>query len=304
MKLQRLGFVLAGVGMVVATATTSATATSSGTAAAAAASVQCQQSVVWPTISNLVDTVDVTAAKPPAVLPPYVYSKFFASRFMDRWYLAWNASNTQYYAFGLFLQGSNLYRQTTVLNGSSPAQSKAVRVGTGWASFKSIVTSNYPLKGSRPAYLYGLNTNGNLYRYAPNGTGYKAAGSFAGFKSFKTMAVISEERTYDTLLMTTKAGALYTIHIPTTAKAKPVVKLIRKSGWAAYESLVVGKCGLNGTSTDVIGVDHDTNAGYQYVFTKFKGAATGITSNGKVPASFNGINHTAAVGFQAILLAE
>jgi hypothetical protein len=79
------------------------------------------------------------------------------------------------------------------------------------------------------------------------------------------MTMISEERTYDTLLMTTYAGALYTIHIPTSAKAKPVVKLIRKSGWAAYESLVV---------------------------------------NGKVPVVFNGLNHASLIGFQFILLGE
>lgn len=296
MKLKRLALVLAGAGLLASTAGTTATAATAGTA-------QCHQSVVWPTSSRVVDLVDITAHKPPAVLPPYVYSTFFATRFMDRWYLASNATYTQYFAFGLFLQGSNLYRQTTVLSGRSPARSTAVRVGTGWAGFTSIASSNYPLKGSRPAYLYGLHSNGNLYRYAPNGTGYRSAGSFAGFRSFKTMTMISEERAYDTLLMTTKAGALYTIHIPTTAKAKPVVKLIRKSGWAAYESLVVDKCGVNGP-TIITAVDHDTAAGYQFAFTKFNGTATGMTSYGKVPAVFNGINHTALTGFQFILLGE
>lgn len=304
MKLQRVALAVAGIGLLASAATTTVAATAAPSSATTAAEV-CSNSVVWPTKANVVDTVDVTAHKPPApVFPPYVYSKFFAVRFMDRWYLTWNASMTQYYAFGLFLQGPNLYRQTTVLSGSSPAQSKPVKIGTGWTSFKSIATSNYPLKGSRPAYLYGLNSNGSLYRYAPNGAGYKAAGSFAGFKSFKTMTMISEEWTYDTLLMTTKAGALYTIHIPTTAKAKPAVKLIRTGGWAAYESLVVGKCGLNGSSTNIIAVDHDTDTGYQYVFTKFNGKATGITSNGRVPAVFNGINHAAQVGYQFLLLSE
>ncbi|WUJ74699.1 hypothetical protein OG809_15830 [Kribbella soli] len=306
MKLQRLALVLAGAGLLASTATTTASATSTASAAhgSAAATENCWNSVVWPTKANVVDTVDIGAHKPPKlVYPPYVYSKFFATRFMDRWYLAWNAAGTQYYAFGLFLLGSNLYRQTTVLSGRSPAQSTAVRVGTGWAGFTSIATSNYPLKGSRPAYLYGLNSNGNLYRYAPNGTGYKSAGSFAGFKGFKTMTMISEERAYDTLLMTTKAGALYTIHIPTTAKAKPVVKLIRKSGWAAYESLVVNKCGVNG-ATIITAVDHDTDTGYQYGFSKFNGTATATMSYGKIPAVFNGTNHAALTGFQFLLLAE
>jgi len=298
MKLRRCVLALAAFGLVAAGTTTTASA------APAAAAQLCYNSVVWPTKANVVDTVDITAHKPPTpVTPPYVYAEFFASRYMDRWYLAWNATGTQYYAFGLFLLGSNLYRQTTVFSGPRPWQSKAVRVGTGWGSFKSIATSNYPLKGARPAYLYGLNTNGNLYRYAPNGTGYRSAGSFAGFRGFKAMTMISEERTYDTLLMTTTAGALYTIHIPITAGAKPVVKLVRKSGWAAFESLAVNKCGVNGP-TVIIAVDHDTQAGYQYGFSKFNGTATALVSYGKVPAVFNGLNHTSQVGFQDILLGE
>lgn len=298
MKLRRCALTLAAFGLLATGTTTTATA------APTAAAESCYNTVVWPTKANVVDTVDVSTHKPPApVTPPYVYSKFFASRYMDRWYTAWNAAGTQYYAFGLFLLGSNLYRHTTVLSGSSPAQSTAVRVGTGWGTFKSIATSNYPLKGSRPAYLYGLNSNGNLYRYAPSGAGYRSAGSFAGFRGFKAMAMISEERTYDTLLMTTTAGALYTVHIPTTAGAKPVVKLIRKSGWAAFESLVVNKCGVNG-ATVIIAVDHDTQSGYLYGFSRFNGAATATMSYGKVPVVFNGLNHTSQTGFQFILLGE
>ncbi|WP_410789281.1 hypothetical protein [Kribbella sp. C-35] len=304
MRLRRFVHVLTGFGLLAASATTTAATAVAAPGSATAAAQTCWNSVVWPTKANVVGTVDITAHKPPTLVsPPYVSSKFFATRFMDRWYLAWNAAGTQYYAFGLFLLGSNLYRQTTVLSGGRPAQSKAVRVGTGWASFKSIATSNYPLKGSRPAYLYGLNSNGNLYRYAPTGAGYRSAGSFAGFRGFKTMTMISEERTYDTLLMTTTAGALYTIHIPTTAAAKPVVKLIRKSGWAAYESLVVNKCGVNGP-TVITAVDHDTQTAYQYGFSKFNGTATATTSYGKIPATFNGLNHTSQTGFQSLLLGE
>jgi hypothetical protein len=304
MKLQRLALALAGAGLLASVATTGAGATSTSPTAAGAAAEICYNSVVWPTLSGVVDTVDVTAHKPPTlVYPPYVFSKFFATRFMDTWYSAWNASNTQNYAFGLFLQGPNLYRHTTVLTARTPLQPRVVKIGTGWASFKSIAASSYPLKGIRSTYLYGLNSNGNLYRYAPNGAGYKSFGSFPGFKSFKTMTVISEERVYDTLLMTTKAGALYTVHIPTSAKAKPVVRLVRKSGWAAYESLVVDGCGVDGGSI-VTAVDHDTNTGYQYLFTRFKGTATAITSYGKVPVSFNGSNHAALRPYNWGLLGE
>ena len=160
--------------------------------------------------------------------------------------------------------------------------------GSGWTSFKSIATSNYSVAQPRHAYLYGLNTNGSLYRYAQISGGFRALGSFAGFRGFKAMTVISETATYDTLLMTTNAGALYTIRIPVTATAKPVVKLIRRTGWSAYESLVVQGCGTRGGSL-VVGVDHDTESGYQYAMSKANGTATAITSYGKIPAVFNGI---------------
>src|SRR3954452_22893919 len=119
MKLRRFALVLTGFGLLAASTTTAVT-TNAAPGSATAAVEACWNSVVWPTKANVVDTVDITAHKPPApVSPPYVYSKFFATRFMDRWYLAWNAAGTQYYAFGLFLLSSNLYRQTTVLSGDA-----------------------------------------------------------------------------------------------------------------------------------------------------------------------------------------
>ena len=83
----------------------------------------------------------------------------------------------QYY-YGLFLQGSNLYRHTTYLPEAGPGADQ--KVGTGWTSFKSIATSNYSVAQPRHAYLYGLNTNGSLYRYAMIGAGFKSLGSFPG----------------------------------------------------------------------------------------------------------------------------
>ncbi|NUR98765.1 MAG: hypothetical protein HOV67_26355 [Kribbellaceae bacterium] len=169
----------------------------------------------------------------------------------------------------------------------------ATKLGGGWTSFKAIATSNYSVpQGHNHAFLYGLNTNGRLYRYAPNGAGYKAYGSFGGFKSFKAMAMISQEATYDTLLMTTTAGALYTIHIPTNATAKPVVKVIRKSGWSSFESLLTEHCGSN-YGTVVVGIDHNTDSGYQYTFSRAKGTATTITPYGKIRIAFPGSVHAA-----------
>jgi hypothetical protein len=215
-----------------------------------------------------------------------------------------NNAGTQLYAYGLMLQGANLYRHTTILPDEGDPRPTATKVGTGWTSFKSISTSNYSVATPRHAYLYGLNSNGSLYRYQIVGTSFRALGKFAGFTSFKAMTVISETATYDTLLMTTKAGALYTIRIPITATAKPVVKLIRSSGWSAYESLIVQGCGTRGGSL-VVGVDHDTNTGYQYAMSKANGTATAVTSYGRIPAvAFTGNTHMSLTYHYAQLVGE
>ena len=284
MNVRRLGSVLAVVGALVAGGLP-------GRAQAALpSSVPCTNYIVWTDSANAVQEADVTAAKPPRGLGPYQLAQFVPVRAMSTWYMSTTRQGQQY-SYGLLLQGGNLYRHSTITPPDSRARVTATKLGGGWTSFKSIATSNFnePV-GPMHSFLYGLNTNGNLYRYAANGTGYKAYGSFGGFKSFKTMAMISQQPTYDTLLMTTTAGALYTIHIPTTATAKPVVKLIRKSGWSSFESLLIEHCGNNDGSV-VVGVDHNTDSAYQYVFSKAKGTATAITSYGKIAIAFTGAVH-------------
>jgi hypothetical protein len=182
-----------------------------------------------------------------------------------------------------------LYRHTTYINEDTGAVTpKISKVSSGWASFKTIATSNYSITAPRHSYIYGLNANGKLYRYAQVGTAVKSLGSFAGFKPFKALTVVSETPTYDTLLMTTTAGALYTVHIPVAPSTKPVLKQVRKTGFAAYEALTAHGCGVRG-GTLIVGVDHDTDSAYQYAFSKFKGAATATTAYGKVPAAFTGV---------------
>ena len=65
------------------------------------------------------------------------------------------------------------------------------------------------------------------------------------------MTLISQTATYDTLLMNTNGGALYTAHIPTGTPMKPVVKLVRSSGWA-FQQVLASPCGRYGTL--VVGV--------------------------------------------------
>ena len=307
MKLQRLALAAAGAGMLAATAASGPAVASAQTdptpswstkiaaklkpqsKAAASVSEACVSWVGWPTATGTVVDADVTAGKPPTAVT-YDPFTFTGVRTSATWYGAVNASGTQYYFYGLFLQGGNLYRHTTYLPDDKPPVPTFKRIGSGWTSFKTIATSNYSIAQPRHAYLYALNSNGYLYRYAQKGAAFSALGKFGGFRSFKAMAVISESATYDTLLMTTTGGALYTIHIPVTATAKPVVKLIRSTGFAAYESLVVQGCGTRGGSL-VVGVDHDTDSGYQYAFSKANGTKTAITAYGKAPAVFDGVSH-------------
>ena len=76
---------------------------------------------------------------------------------------------------------------------------------------------------------YRLRSDGVLYRFDHHWTNfpYDTVYHYNGFAAVKTMALISEAKTYDTFLANTRAGALYTIHIPKNAALKPVVTKIR-----------------------------------------------------------------------------
>lgn len=256
---------------------------------ALAAGGPCINYVGVPTAAGTMQEIDATPGTTPTAVSwePFNY---VATRANATWYGAVNASGTQFYYYGLMLQGANLYRHTTYLPDNADPVPTFKKVGNGWTSFKAIATSNYSVAQPRHAYLYGLNTNNSLYRYQIVGAGFKALGPIPGFKGFKTMTVVSESATYDTLLMTTTAGALWTAHIPIAAGAKPVMKLIRSSGFANYESLVAQGCGTRG-GTLVTAVDNATQSGYQYAFSKFNGSATAMTAYGKIPAVFNGVDH-------------
>ncbi|MEV8374548.1 hypothetical protein AB0P21_17545 [Kribbella sp. NPDC056861] len=308
MKFQRLALALSGAGLLAATAVSGSAVAADPkpsltvkTAKAKVAEAQQRasaKSAVAEPCSSWVGSVDATGfvksndvypAKPPTAEPSLEF-KFVGARAAGNWYLAFDAAD-RLYMYGLFLQGGNLYRHSTAIADSGVITPTATKVGSGWTSFKTIATSNYSIAQPRHAYVYGLNANGSLYRYAQVGTAFKALGSFPGFKSFKAMTVISETATYDTLLMTTTAGALYTVRIPVAATTKPVLKLVRSTGFAAYEALTANTCGERGGSL-VTGIDHDTDSGVQYAFSKFNGAATAMTAYGTIPVVFDGTTTT------------
>ncbi|MEU8224012.1 hypothetical protein [Kribbella sp. NPDC048915] len=306
MKLQRFAFALAGAGLL-ATAVASAPAAALGQAdpvsyfsqqgdrpvstKAAIAANPCISAIGLPTAAGTMQEIDATPAKPPRATA-YAKFPFVSSRLDATWYFAANANQTQFYYYGLLVQGASLYRHTTYIptDETKPPVPTFKRVGSGWTNFKAIATSNYSVAQPRHAYLYGLNTNNSLYRYAIVGAGFKSLGPIPGFRGFKAMTVIAETPTYDTLLMTTTAGALWTAHIPIAAGAKPVMKLIRSSGFAAYESLVAQSCGTRG-GTLLVGVDHNTKSAYQYALSHANGTATAVTSYGKIPGVFDGVSH-------------
>ncbi|MFG1814747.1 hypothetical protein ACGFIF_13340 [Kribbella sp. NPDC049174] len=101
----------------------------------------------------------------------------------------------------------------------------------------------------------------------------------------KTMALISETKTYDTFLANTHGGALYTIRIPRAAGQLPIVKKVRTSTWQSFEYLVAEKCGAQ--STLLTAIDKNTGSAYLYAVSHANGASTVIKGLGKVPGTYN-----------------
>ncbi|MER7244535.1 hypothetical protein [Kribbella sp. NPDC000426] len=314
MRLQRLALAMAGMGLLAASVVSApATAGTTGSKPwsdrtkqtnTTKAGSACLISTAFPGATGTVSEADVIAGRPPEALQ-YDAFKFVGTRANATWYLASNAALTQFYYYGLLLQGGNLYRHTTYIyeDGRAPLATFK-KVGSGWTSFKTIATSNLNTYNARHQFLYGLNSNGSLYRYAIAGAGIKSYGSFPGFKGFKTMTVISENAAYDTLLMTTTAGALWSVRIPVAATTKPILKRIRTGGWQNFESLVVENCGTRGGLL-IVGVDNNTQTGTLYAMSKANGAATALTGYGTIPdVTFNGVDTVRETSYYDQLVGE
>jgi hypothetical protein len=202
------------------------------------------------------------------------------------------SSRNFYSVTGHVVIGTTLYRSTYGVQENVPGPNTAAlhRVGGGWGAFTTLVQSMR--SSAEPAAatdrLYALRNDGSLYRW----TVEQKEGlppiyhpmSAPGFSAVKTMALLSRTPTYDTLLMTTRSGALYTARIPLTGTMKPVVKQVRSSTWQGFESLEVERCGNYGTV--VLGIDKDTKTGNLYAVGHANGTATVIRSLGKAPGTF------------------
>ncbi|HET6738653.1 MAG TPA: hypothetical protein VFH76_06955 [Kribbella sp.] len=172
-------------------------------------------------------------------------------------------------------------------SGGKVVSSSMTRVGSGWDAFRTL-TQSWSLETSGHR-MYALRNDGVLFRWnltqQNDGTNvWHAAGSYPGFSAVKAVSLLSRTSTYDTLLATTRGGALYTIHIPLSSPMKPVVKPVRTSTWQGFETLLTARCGNYGTL--LLGIDKDTGSGYLYAVGHANGTATVIKSLGKVPATF------------------
>ena len=94
----------------------------------------------------------------------------------------------------------------------------------------------------------------------------------------------SRTSTYDTLLVNTRGGALYTVRVPLSSPMKPVVKVVRTSNWQGFETLNANRCGQYGSL--LLGIDKDTKSAHLYAVGHANGTATLIKGLGKVPATF------------------
>jgi hypothetical protein len=234
---------------------------------------------------------DVVATKPPTA-DPFAPIKVFGVKESATWY--YSALTAEPWWYGKVISGSALYSAEIRWDGVEPEPVvSSHRIGGGWDRFRQIEESDAWWVSKPHSYFYGLRDDGVLFRWNLEG-GFRALGSYPGFASVKTMAIISETGTYDTLLATTRGGALYTIRIPLTSPMKPIVKQVRASTWQGFESIVAYKCGKQGTL--LTGIDHDTDSAYLYAVGHANGTSTVIQSLGKLPAPFPGVAHYAMTG--------
>lgn len=182
--------------------------------------------------------------------------------------------------------GSTLNLLTYKVNGFEDQVDRSTlklsAIGGGWGDVRYLESSRFNRGSTLVRHnAYAVLGDTILRWNVTNDTAFSSKVTYSGFSAVKTMALISQTATYDTFLANTRAGALYTIRIPVTGK--PVVKVVRRSTWQGFESLVAGACD---SKSIVLGVDKETGAPYLYEFGHANGTATVIKGLGKVPRTF------------------
>ncbi|WP_328320863.1 hypothetical protein OHA70_22895 [Kribbella sp. NBC_00382] len=273
-----------------------------GSAQAKAVSAACETDVGTITPDARNSPYGITATRP---LDVHKYNSFklFSGRASSSWYY-WEPSASVYYWSGFVLQAGNLLAgaETYYNNSTTPKVSSKI-LGGGYGGFTTLTSANYWVPGTTQehTFLYGLNTNGSLYRYRVNGpTGpVVGAGHAPGYKGFKAITVIATAPTYDTLLATTKAGALWTIHLPVTGTFKGTLKAVRASGFQKYDQLVAQRCG---NATMLSAFDNTANTVTVYAMGKAVGSKTVMNTIGTAPATNDALVHFLYTGSGGPLL--
>ncbi len=188
---------------------------------------------------------------------------------------------------GWMVSGDSLYEvgywadQERKLVPGSPLKK---RVGGGWSAFTEFETSRYYESTAPNAFRrinqYALRSDGTLFRWTMAGDSWTKPVSAAGFSSVRSMALISQTRTYETFLATTKGGSLYTVHLPTDATMKPTVKQISapQNGWQSYIDLIAQRCGQYGTL--LLAIDRNFGSGKLFAIGRANGMSTVINDLG------------------------
>ena len=177
MRLQRLALAMAGTGLLAASVV-SAPATAGTTDpkpwsdltkqsnSAKAATEACGISTGYPTAAGSMEAADVIAGRPPQGAP-YESFKFVGTRANATWYMARERGGHAVLLLRPAAAGREPVPAHHLRVRRHAAAGRDVQEGRhGWTSFKSIATSNYSIDGPSHAYLYGLNSNGSLYRYS------------------------------------------------------------------------------------------------------------------------------------------
>jgi hypothetical protein len=257
-------------------------------ASVATASAQCRMALGSVSVTGDSQGQDIVATTPPTVGALRVIARDLypdgATRLATAMVYEPVAGGPR--VFGYVVIGAALYRTRYDALGDGTVIPESVvlqRIGGGWDTFVALHESRYaPYNGtSSHTNEYGLRNDGTLFRWTVDSRGvWRNAGSAPGFAAVKSMVLISKMQTYDTFLANTRGGALYTIHIPTTAPMKPVVKKIRAATWQGFETLIAEKCGSRGTL--LLGLDKDTNTAHLYAVGHTAGPATVIQGLGRL----------------------
>jgi hypothetical protein len=284
-KLRLAALAVAGLASVVVGLTSSPAMAGESSATAA-----CRTTLgsVAPTGQHAHDAI--TATNPPThtsgVAKPVVYpagAARLSSTFSTEPFVPESYGNDGYVVLGDALYYSNYtVNGTGELDPTYPVVLR--RIGGGWSDYTALEVSRFDDGKSFRTHAYGLRNDGVLTRWTVTSKGWTAPTTYSGLGGVKSMTLISKTRTYDTFLANTRAGVLETIHIPTTAPLKPVIKTVRSSTWQGFEALVGTPCGQYGTL--LTGIDKDTGKAYLYAVGHATGTTTVIQGLGAVPGTF------------------